>query len=124
MLTRSVRGILMWSLGLSALGSIILIPIMASSAASLWIIIPILLVVIGTRATIGANAMALALERALYVGTASAILGALTFGGAIVDAPLLAVLPFDTGVTMAVVMAICSILAFASTAFLAREKSA
>ncbi|MDD2818442.1 MAG: multidrug effflux MFS transporter [Candidatus Nanopelagicales bacterium] len=123
-LTRSVRGILMWSLGLSALGSIILIPIMASSSPSLWVIIPILLVVIGTRATIGANAMALALERALYVGTASAILGALTFGGAIVDAPLLAWLPFDTGVTMAVVMAICSVLAFASSAFLAREKSA
>jgi MFS transporter, DHA1 family, multidrug resistance protein len=123
-LTHSVRGILMWSLGLSAIGSVLLLPILATSAASLWLIIPILLVVIGTRATIGANAMALALERALYVGTASAILGALTFGGAIIDAPLLAVLPFDTGVTMAVVMVICSVLAFASTALLTREKSA
>ena len=123
-LTHSVRGILMWSLGLSAIGSILLLPIMASSAASLWLIIPILLVVIGTRATIAANAMALALERALYVGTASAILGALTFGGAIIDVPLLALLPFDTGVTMAVTMAICSVLAFASAAFMTREKSA
>jgi hypothetical protein len=88
------------------------------------LIIPILLVVIGTRATIAANAMALALERALYVGTASAILGALTFGGAIIDVPLLALLPFDTGVTMAVTMAICSVLAFASAAFMTREKAA
>jgi len=123
-LTHSVRGILMWSLGLSAIGSVLLLPIMATSAASLWLIIPILLVVIGTRATIAANAMALALERALYVGTASAILGALTFGGAIIDVPLLALLPFDTGVTMAVTMAICSVLAFASAALLTREKSA
>ncbi|MDP2289223.1 MAG: hypothetical protein Q8M73_11745, partial [Actinomycetota bacterium] len=66
---------------------------------------------------------ALALERSAYVGTASAIIGAMTFAGALVATPLLAILPFNTGLTMAVVMTICSALALLCTVLLARESA-
>jgi hypothetical protein len=51
---------------------------------------------------------------------ASALLGAMTFGGAIIVSPLLAALPFSTGLTMAVVMAICSVLSLLSTLLFTR----
>lgn len=122
--TMDVRKVLVWSLAIAAVGAIALIPIMASDSPSMMLMILLLLLVIATRATIGANSMALGLARSALMGTASAILGALTFAGALVVAPLLALLPYDTGLTMAVVMALCSVLAWASTAFLSREKSA
>ena len=122
--TLDVRKVLVWSLVISAVGGLMLVPVMASDKPSMWFMIAMMLLVIATRATIGANAMALALARSSFMGTASAILGALTFAGALVVAPLLALLPYNTGLTMAVVIALCSVLSWASTAFLSREKSA
>ncbi|MDD2858512.1 MAG: multidrug effflux MFS transporter [Candidatus Nanopelagicales bacterium] len=119
-LTMNVWKVLVWALVISAVGSVVLIPVMAASEPSIWLMVLILLVVIGTRAPIGANAMALALERSAFMGVASALLGAMTFGGAIIVSPLLAALPFTTGLTMAVVMAICSVLSLLSTLLLTR----
>ncbi len=122
--TLDVRKVLVWALAISAVGAVVLIPVMASSSPSMLLMILMLLLVIATRSIIGANSMALGLARSALMGTASAILGALTFAGALVVAPMLALLPYDTGMTMAVVMAFCSVLAWASSAFLSREKSA
>jgi DHA1 family bicyclomycin/chloramphenicol resistance-like MFS transporter len=122
--TLDVRKVLVWSLAIAAVGAIALIPIMGADQPSMWLMILMLLLVIATRATIGANSMALGLARSALMGTASAILGALTFAGALVVAPMLALMPYDTGLTMAVVMALCSVLAWASTTFLSQEKSA
>jgi len=121
LLNISVRRLLVVSLVIATVAAVVLIPIMAVSSPSMWLMILGLLFVIGTRASIGANAMALALERSAYVGTASAIIGAMTFAGALVATPLLAVLPFNTGLTMAVVMAICSVLSLLCTVLLTRS---
>ncbi len=121
LLNYAVRRLLVVSLAVATVAAFALIPIMAVSSPSMWLMILLLLFVMGTRASIGANAMALALERSAFVGTASAIIGAMTFAGALVATPLLAILPFNTGLTMAVVMAICSTLALLCTVLLARN---
>ncbi|MDO8732872.1 MAG: multidrug effflux MFS transporter [Actinomycetota bacterium] len=121
LLNFAVRRLLVVSLAIATIAAFVLIPIMAVSSPSMWLMIFVLLFVMGTRASIGANAMALALERSAFVGTASAIIGAMTFAGALVATPLLAILPFNTGLTMAVVMAICSVLSLLCTILLARE---
>ena len=121
LLNVSVRRLLVISLVISTVAALALIAVMAMSSPSMWLMIVVLLFVIGTRAPIGANAMALALERSAFVGTASAIIGAMTFAGALVATPLLAVLPFNTGLTMAVVMAICSVLSLLCTVLMAKE---
>lgn len=82
-----------------------------------------LVFVVGTRPPVAANSMALAMERSSYAGPASAIIGAGTFGGVLVATPLLAVLPFDVGMSMAVTMAVCSVLALISTVVLARSSA-
>lgn len=120
LLNVAVRRLLVLALVISTVASLVLIPIMAVSAPSMWLMIIVMLFVIGTRAPIGANAMALALERSAFVGTASAIIGAMTFAGALVATPLLAILPFNTGLTMAVVMAICSVLSLFFTVVMAK----
>ena len=120
LLTFAVRKILVWALVVATGAAVALIVIMAMGSPSMWLMIFGLLFVMGTRAPIGANAMALALERSPFVGTASAIIGAMTFAGALVATPLLAILPFNTGLTMAVVMTICSTLALACTVLMAR----
>ena len=121
LLTFAVRKILVWALVVATGAAVALIVIMAMGSPSMWLMIFGLLFVMGTRAPIGANAMALALERSPFVGTASAIIGAMTFAGALVATPLLAILPFNTGLTMAVVMTICSTLALACTVLMARS---
>lgn len=122
LLTVDTRKLLVWSLGISTIAAIALIPVMSVDEPHLWLLILGLIFVVGTRASIGANAMALSMERSAYVGTASAIIGAMSFGGALIATPMLAVLPFDTGLTMVVVMAICSFFAWACTALMARER--
>jgi len=121
LLNVDVKRLLVWSLAIATVAALALIPIMAVSSPSMWLMIAGLLFVIGTRASIGANAMALALERSAFVGTASAIIGAMTFAGALVATPMLAVLPFNTGLTMVVVMAICSLLALLATILMTRS---
>jgi DHA1 family bicyclomycin/chloramphenicol resistance-like MFS transporter len=115
------RRILVVALVIAAVASIVLIPVMAASDPSMGLMIVTLVFLIGTRAPVGANSMALALERAEFAGTASAIVGAMGIGGALVATPILAILPVGAGVGMAVTMAICSVLALLSTVILSRK---
>ncbi|MDI1290902.1 MAG: MFS transporter, partial [bacterium] len=117
------RRILVVSLVIAVLASLILVALTAMSSPSLGLMIAVLVFIVGTRAPVGANTMALALERSAYAGTASAIVGAMGFGGVLIATPLLAILPFDTGMNMAVAMAICSALALLSTVILSRPSA-
>ncbi len=116
----SARRLLIGALLVAAVASLVLVPVMAASSPSMIGMIAVLIFVVGTRAPVGANSMALGLERSAYVGTASAILGAMGFGGALLATPLLAVLPFSPGLDMAVAMLVFATLALASTLLLTR----
>ncbi len=123
LLVWSARRLLVASLLIAMVAALILIPVILSVSPSLALTIVALIFVMATRPAVAANSMALALERSAYAGTASAIVGAMSFAGVLVATPLLAVLPYSVGVNMAVTMAICSVLALLSVVVLARPSA-
>jgi DHA1 family bicyclomycin/chloramphenicol resistance-like MFS transporter len=118
----SVRGLLVGGLIASTLAAAVLLVIVAATPLGLLAVLPPLFVVVATRGLISANATVLAVERSpSAAGSASAVLGALMFGGGILVSPLLALAPENSAVPMVLVISGGALAALLATLLLARQ---
>src|SRR3954470_18136840 len=114
-----VRGLLVGGLIASTLAAGVLLVIVAATPLGLLAVLPPLFVVVATRGLISANATVLAVERSpSATGSASAVLGALMFGGGILVSPLLALGPEDSAVPMVLVISGGALAALLATLLL------
>ena len=115
-----VRRLLLIGLIASSAAAVLLMLVSLNASVGVPLVIGLLFIIISSRGLVSSTAMVLGVEDSSPTGSASAIMGACMFAGGFLVTPFLGLTPSSPAISMSFAIAISALLALLATAVLAR----